>query len=109
MLGDQSVAFGQTRVLSLMGRKEEALSLLEDSVREGWRGGVGRHHDWRLFAYYLVEVDAIRDHPRFRAAIATIEADLAQQLENVRAMQQRGEVPTLEDVRALIAARQEGD
>jgi len=37
--------------------------------------------------------------------VAAIEADMAQQLEDVRAMQQRGEVPTLEEVRALVAAR----
>ena len=34
-------------------------------------------------------------------------AAMAQQLENVREMQRRGEVPTLEELKALIVAKQE--
>ena len=56
-----------------------------------------------------VALDAIRDHERFQALAATIEADMAQQLENVRAIQRRGEVPTLEEVKAMIASKQESD
>ena len=51
----------------------------------------------------------IRDHERFRAIAATIEAAMAQQLENVRAMERNGEIPTLEEVNALIASAQERD
>jgi ribosomal protein L10 len=36
-----------------------------------------------------------------------IEADMAQQLENVREMQRRGEVPTLEEVQAMIASAEQ--
>jgi hypothetical protein len=50
-----------------------------------------------------VVFDAIRDHERFRAIAATIEADMAQQLQNVRDMERRGEIPTLEEVNAMIA------
>jgi tetratricopeptide (TPR) repeat protein len=88
------------------GRTDLALDLLEKIVWSGWRGDFGNKH----LRYYLccdVAFDAIRDHERFRAIVATIEADMAQQLENVREMQRRGEVPTLEEVKALIAAARE--
>jgi len=41
-----------------------------------------------------------RDHPRFRAPVAEVEAGLAQQLENVRALERNGELPTLEPLQA---------
>jgi len=94
--------------LATNGRSDEALDVLENLVTSGWRGSYLR--DNLPFTLCCdVSFDAIRDHERFQALVATIEADMAQQLENVRAMQQRGEVPALEDIRALIAARQKGD
>jgi len=100
-------AFEVTRTFTLMDKPDEALDFLEQSVRWGWRGGWGQHQEWRLFAYYDISVDAIRDHPRFQAAIAVIEADMAQQLENVRAMQRDGVTPTLEELQAeLLSAEQ---
>jgi ribosomal protein L10 len=38
--------------------------------------------------------------------VATIEADMAQQLENVREMQRRGELPTLEELKVAIASNE---
>ena len=52
-------------------------------------------------------LDSLRDHPRFQAIIAEIEADMAQQLGNVREMQRLGEVPALEEVKTLTASLQE--
>ena len=40
--------------------------------------------------------------------MAIIEANIAQQLENVCAMQGRSELPTLEKINAEVAAEQEG-
>jgi TolB-like protein len=87
--------------LATAGRTDEALDMLENLVASGWR------REGRFWLCCNVAYDAIRDHSRFRAIAATIEADMAQQLENVRDMQRRGEVPTLEEVRALIASIQE--
>ena len=100
-------AFVQARYEAIAGRHEQALTMLEDLVAAGFRGWVTSEWDWRFFAYYDITLDSIRDHPRFRATIAVIEADMAQQLENVREMQRRGEVPTLEEVNALIASARE--
>ena len=91
---------------ALAGRREEALSRLEMGIEQGWRG-YELWDDWRFAAYFDFGLDSIRDDPRFRAAIAVIEADMAQQLENVRAMQRRGEIPTLEQVKEMIASKRE--
>ena len=101
---DQSGSLESARYYAMLGRHDEALSALENYVEKGLRGYRWLRNDWRFFAYYDITLDAIRDHPRFRAAIAVIEADMAQQLENVREMERRGEVPTLEEVNAMIAS-----
>jgi TolB-like protein len=102
-------AFVRARYEAIAGRHEQALTMLEDLVAKGFRGFVTSEWDWRFFAYYDITLDSVRDHPRFRATIAVIEADMAQQLENAREMQRRGEVPTLEEVKALIASKQDSD
>jgi len=100
--------FRYARDLATAGRAAAALDVLEGLVTSGWRGDSYNKH-LRFYLCCDVGFDAIRDHERFRAIAATIEADMAQQLENVREMQHRGEVPTLEEVRALVATRQEAD
>jgi TolB-like protein len=88
----------------LPGRLYEPLEMIEKAVEMGYRGhahplGFG---DWRFAAFHDIRLDHIREHPRFQAAMAIIEGDMAQQLENVRAMQRDGEIPTLEEVRAVL-------
>ncbi len=88
-------------MLATAGRTDAALDVLEDLVSSGWRGGrVTKHLGFVLCCD--VAFDAIRDHERFRAIAATIEADMAQQLENVRAMERNGEIPTLAELRAKL-------
>jgi len=80
--------------LVFFGRTDEALDVLEALVASGWRGW-----GWAWFTLeYSITFDSIRDHPRFQALIAAIRADFAQQLENVRALERRGELPTLQKV-----------
>jgi TolB-like protein/DNA-binding winged helix-turn-helix (wHTH) protein len=98
--------FDLARTFATAGRTDAALDVLENLVSSGWRGdNYNRHLGFTLCCD--VGFDAIRDHERFRAIAATIEADMAEQLENVREMQRRGEIPTLEEVNALIALVQE--
>jgi hypothetical protein len=90
--------------LALLGREEEALDVLEELVQSGWRsnsyrGPLGLH----FFLKRNIILDAIRDHPRFQAIVTIIEADMAEQLENVREMERNGEIPTLEELRAALA------
>jgi TolB-like protein/DNA-binding winged helix-turn-helix (wHTH) protein len=111
LLSDYRVTFWQFRNagrFATAGRTDAALEVLENLVSSGWRGdNYNKHLGFVLCCD--VRFDAIRDHERFRAIVATIEADMAQQLENVRDMQRRGEVRTLEEVNALIASAQERD
>jgi TolB-like protein len=93
--------------LASAGRTKDALDEFEAVVSDGWRGDYRRFLRFTLF--FDVNFDAIRDHERFQAIVATIEADMAQQLENVREMQRRGEIPTLEDVQAMIASNDSDD
>jgi len=92
--------------LATAGQTNAALDILEDLVASGWRGDNYNPYPGATLCCN-VAFDAIRDDERFKAIVATFEADMAQQLENVREMQQRGEVPTLEEVKALIASTQE--
>jgi TolB-like protein/Flp pilus assembly protein TadD len=91
--------------LALTGQTDEALDVLEDLVSSGFRGDY-RFTFLRFMFCCDVTFDSIRDDQRFKAIVATIEADMAQQLENVREMERRGEVPTLEEVKALNASKQ---
>jgi TolB-like protein len=98
--------FSDAGTFATVGRTDAALEVLENLVSSGWRGDRYIKH----LGFVLccdVRFDEIRDHERFQAIAATIEADMAQQRENVREMEQRGEVPTLEEVNALIASAQE--
>ena len=92
--------------LSLLGRHEEAFDLLEELVQKGWRGDgrgdISGGHRFNLYRNVLL--DPIRDHPRFQAMVAVIESDMAEQLENVRKMERKGELPTLEELRADLVA-----
>jgi len=92
---------GYAGALATAGQTDAALDVLENLVSSGWRGdNYNKHLGFVLCC--SIRFDAIRDHERFRAIAATIKADMAQQLENVREMQRRGEVPTLEAVNAMI-------
>jgi tetratricopeptide (TPR) repeat protein len=93
--------------LATAGRTDAALDVLENLVSSGWRGGDFDNQHLGFVLCCDVVFGAIRDHERFQAIAATIEADMAQQLENVREMERLGDVPTLEEVNALIATAQE--
>jgi TolB-like protein len=88
--------------LAVTGREDEALNVLESLVSSGWRGEPSIL--LRFTLYFDVTFDAIRHDKRFQAIAATIEADMAQQLESVREMQRRGELPTLEELKERIAS-----
>jgi hypothetical protein len=92
--------------LATAGRTDAALDVLENLVSSGWRGDNYNKHLSFILCCDVV-FDAIRDHERFQAIAATIKADMVQQLENVREIERRGEIPTLEEVNALIASAQE--
>ena len=88
--------------LAVLGRTDEALDVLEQLVASGWRGQSMREGWFTL--EYDIAFDTIRDHPRFQALIAKVRSELAKQLENVREMERKGELPKLEELRAELVA-----
>ena len=104
LLGNMGKAFLDAPTLLHDGDQEKPLEIIEKAVDMGFRGFAFPYGDWRFAAFYDFRFDDIRNHPRFHAAIAVIEADMAQQLENVREMQRRGEIPTLEELQAEVAS-----
>ena len=104
LIGNYGKAFMNAAGPAMRGKQDEALELIEKAIPMGYRGYMYTWGDWRFAAFHDIRLDAIRDHPRFQAAMAIIEGDMAQQLENVRAMQRRGELPTLEELKAEVAA-----
>jgi TolB-like protein/Flp pilus assembly protein TadD len=101
------------RLLMILAEQEKALDGFELYLAE-FRGMPFVHRLYldeylRFMLYHDPIFAPIREHPRFQAVVAEVEADLAQQLENVHEMQRRGEVPTLEEVKALIASKPDSD
>jgi TolB-like protein len=97
---------GYAKYYAMLGKKDEALDFFEKLVRSGWRGDPVYRNPGillRFIIYHDTTLDSIRDHPRFQAMVAVIESDMAEQLENVREMERKGELPTLEEVRAGLS------
>ena len=90
----------EAAVLALEGQPEAALQVLEQAVSAGWRAFFQSwsDQDWRYYQRHDMFLDSIRDDPRFKAAFATIEADMAEQLESVREMERSGEIPEPESL-----------
>jgi tetratricopeptide (TPR) repeat protein len=94
----------------MLGQYDKALDMAEANyIKERNRGNPYRVYldeTLRFTLYHDRILAPIRDHPRFQAVIAEVEADLAQQLENVREMERKGELPTLEQLRAELQPQQ---
>jgi tetratricopeptide (TPR) repeat protein len=95
------------RDFMILGEEAQALDGIERFLGT-YRGNPQNYRlfldeDPRFMLYHDPVLGPIRDHPRFQALVAEVEADLAQQLENVREMEHEGELPTLEEVRAGLS------
>ncbi|WP_405232185.1 winged helix-turn-helix domain-containing protein [Lentisalinibacter salinarum] len=93
--------------LSVLGRFDEALDVLETLVDEDWLNWTYLGPPFALETN--ITFDNMRDYPRFQALVARVKAKLSEQLQNVREMERRGELPTLEAVNAVIASQRERD
>jgi TolB-like protein/tetratricopeptide (TPR) repeat protein len=73
-LGPWGYRIEDVRVLSVSGRNDDALDVLEQTVRQGWRSP-----NWRYYRDADPALAQIRAQPRFREAFARIERDIANQ------------------------------
>jgi tetratricopeptide (TPR) repeat protein len=87
-LGGLGEGYGIADVLiyALQGETEAALSALRQAIDQGWRTA------WWLYLEHGPSLDSIRDEPEFQAMLKEIKADVAAQLEHVRAMEANGEL-----------------
>ncbi len=85
-MGIYGYGLADVEILALQARDEEALVALRSGIDEGWRS------NWRWLTVDNRNLDSIKDTPEFRVIIADIEADMAAQLERVRAMEASGEL-----------------
>lgn len=78
----------EVRVLALQGQKERALTALRKAVDRGWRS------DWWYYLDHDPALNSIRDDERFQAIKLEIEADMVEQLAQVRRWEAAGIIPS---------------
>ena len=77
---------------AVRGDKQRALAALRESTEGGWR------YYWRMMLKTDPVFATLRDEPGYAEIVAAVEADVAAQLANVRAMEARGELAPLPPV-----------
>jgi TolB-like protein/Flp pilus assembly protein TadD len=75
------------RILALQGQTERALSALREAVDSGWR------NHWRMHLQLNPELADLHSEPEFQDLVAELEADMAAQIERIRELEARGELP----------------
>jgi TolB-like protein/tetratricopeptide (TPR) repeat protein len=73
-LGPWGYRIEDVRVLAVSGRNDDAINVLEQTVRQGWRSP-----NWRYYRDEDPALRTIRAQSRFREAFARVERDLAKQ------------------------------
>ena len=83
------------QILALQGKRGEAIATLRAAVGEGWR---------TLWWYYLVcdpNLDSIRSDPRFQTIVTEVKADMAEQMQQVIALERTREIASFSDLVTL--------
>ena len=77
-LGWSGYQTSDAEILAIRGRTDEALNALESLVEAGWRA------NWRFLLENNPNLESIKDELRFKAVIAKLEADVAEQRSKIR-------------------------
>ncbi|MEP5763750.1 MAG: tetratricopeptide repeat protein [Halieaceae bacterium] len=75
----------RTSIAALQGDRERTLAVLREEIVE-------RNRRYDIEEFDMPEFDFVRDDPEFTALVEVMRTDLAQQLQNVRQMEARGEL-----------------
>jgi len=73
-LGVRGYGIGDARIHVLRGQQREALAMLQQAERSGWRGPL-----WRYYRDFDPVLAPVRNDPEFKAAFAAIDRDMARQ------------------------------
>jgi TolB-like protein len=77
----------KARAMALLGENQASLVELQKQVDAGWR------MLWRWQIGHSPNFDGLRNEPAFRDLVEFLEDDMRRQLQEVRAMELRGEIP----------------
>jgi tetratricopeptide (TPR) repeat protein len=91
-LGAGGYSFSDVMIYALQGYSEAALTALRQAIDEGLRTS------WWFYLEHNPNLDSIRDEPEFQGMLDEVKADMAAQLERVRAMEANGELEPIPDV-----------
>ena len=91
-LGYNGYGIADVRIYALQGKTETALAALRQAIDQGWR------INWWYYLEHDPNLDSIRNEPEFQAMVKEIKAEMAAQLERLRAMEASGDLePIPED------------
>jgi TolB-like protein/Tfp pilus assembly protein PilF len=79
-------------IYAQQGKTRAALAALRQVIDQGWREA------WWFYFDHDPNLDSIRDEPEFQAMVVEIKADMATQLEHVRAMEANGKLEAIPDI-----------
>ena len=91
-LGISGYGIADVLIYALQEKPEAALAALRQAIDQGWRT------NWWLYLEHDPSLDSVRGEPEFHAMVEEIRADMAGQLEHVRAMEANGELEPIPDI-----------
>jgi tetratricopeptide (TPR) repeat protein len=91
-LGNGGYEVADVKIYALQGKNQKALSALQRAIDEGWR------RFWWYYLKYDPTLESLHDEPEYKAMVAEIEADMAEQLARVREMQRSGELTAIPEL-----------
>jgi TolB-like protein/tetratricopeptide (TPR) repeat protein len=91
-LGQGGYWIADTLIFSLRGETGKAIAALRKAIDESWRAS------WWYYLNHDANLESIRGEPEFQSMLDEIKADMAAQLERVRAMEASGELESVPDI-----------
>jgi tetratricopeptide (TPR) repeat protein len=86
-LGFSGYDIRDVHIHAMRGDTARALAALREAVDQGWRV------DWWYFLQHDPNLSSLHGEPEYQAILGEIRADMAAQLERVRKMERKGELP----------------